>query len=208
MKTRLGVNAIQLPESYRRELSELSADKALVSGIAGRYAIALFDLAEDRGELAEVERDLSAVQSLLDEGSVFTGLVTSPILSRAQQAEALATVANEAELGATTANFLGVLTENRRLKYLGAVIGSFFKLLASKRGEVTAEVISAQPLSEDQIGALRDRLKAAVGSDVTFDTTVDAGLLGGLVVKVGSRMIDSSVKTKLQNLKTSMKGVG
>ncbi len=179
-----------------------------MSGIAGRYAVALFDLAKDQGKLTDVERDLSAVSALLDEGDAFADLVTSPILSRSQQKEALVTVVNEAELGSLVANFLGVLAENRRLKSLAAAIDSFFKLLAVERGEVAAEVISAQPLTDNQIEALRARLKAAVGSDVTFDTTVDEDLLGGLIVKVGSRMIDSSVKTKLQNLKTSMKGVG
>lgn len=186
----------------------MSADKSLVSGIAGRYAVALFDLAEEQGKLADVERDLTAVRALLEEGSVFSDLVASPILGRSQQAEVMATVAKEAELGTLAANFLGVLTENRRLKTLATVIEDFFTLLASARGEVTAEVTSAQKLSDDQVEALRARLKAAVGSDVTFNTVVDPRLLGGLVVKVGSRMIDSSVKTKLQNLKTSMKGVG
>lgn len=187
---------------------QLSADKALVTGIAGRYAVALYDLAEEGGLLEEVEGDLAKVAALLEQSDEFSGLVGSPLLSRAQQAAALETVADHLDLGALTRKFLGVLAANRRLGYLAQAIAGFQKLLAHKRGEVTAEVTSAQPLSEAQNDALKASLKAAVGREVTFDKHVDESLLGGLVIKIGSRMVDSSLKTKLQNLKVSMKEVG
>lgn len=186
----------------------MSADKALVTGIAGRYAVALYDLAQEGGLLEAVEGDLDKVAALLEQSDEFAGLVKSPILSRAQQAAALVTVADQADLGALTRKFLGTLAANRRLAFVAQIIAGFRKLLAHQRGEVTAEVTSAQPLSEAQTEALKTRLKSAVGSDVTFDKQVDESLLGGLIVKIGSRMVDSSLKTKLQNLKVSMKGVG
>lgn len=186
----------------------MSADKALVTGIAGRYAVALYDLAQESGLLEEVEGDLAKVAALLEQSDEFAGLVKSPILSRAQQAAVLETVADELGLGTLTRKFLGTLAANRRLASLAQAITGFQKLLAHQRGEVTAEVTSAQPLSETQTEALKARLKSAVGSEVTFDKHVDESLLGGLIVKIGSRMVDSSLKTKLQNLKVSMKGVG
>lgn len=186
----------------------MSADKALVTGIAGRYAVAIYELAEDGDSLEEVEGDLARIAALLDQSEEFAGLVQNPLLSREQQAAGLETVANETDLSALTRKFLGTLAANRRLDYLAQTIAGFQKLLAHTRGEVTAEVTSAHPLSDDQAEALKSKLKAAVGRDVTFDRHVDEGLLGGLVVKIGSRMVDSSLKTKLQNLKVSMKGVG
>lgn len=179
-----------------------------MSGIEGRYAVALFDLAEERSQLADVERDLVAIRTLLDESEEFAGFVSSPIFNRDQQSAVVVSIAKGAELGELAVNFLNVLVSNRRLRQLSAAVDSFFKLMSHHKGEVTAEVISANPLSDDQVEALREKLKAAVGSDVTLDTRVDDGLLGGLVVKVGSRMVDSSLKTKLQNLRVSMKGVG
>lgn len=187
---------------------ELSADKALVTGIAGRYAVALYDLAEDGGLLEEAEGDLVMVAALIKESEEFSGLVRNPLLSREQQAAALETVADQAGLGALTRKFLGTLAANRRLDCLAQAISGFQKLLAHQRGEVTAEVTSAHPLSDAQTDRLKAKLKAAVGRDVTFDKHVDESLLGGLIVKIGSRMVDSSLKTKLQNLKVSMKGVG
>lgn len=186
----------------------MSADKALVTGIAGRYAVALFDLAEEGGLLEAAESDLAKVAALLEQSDEFSGLVGSPLLSRAQQAAVLETVADQLELSVLTRKFLGVLAANRRLANLAQTIAAFQKLLAHQRGEVTAEVYSAQPLSDAQSEALKASLKAGVGRDVTFDKHVDESLLGGLVVRIGSRMVDSSLKTKLQNLKVSMKGVG
>lgn len=186
----------------------MSANKALVTGIAGRYAVAIYELAEDGGLLEAVEGDLAMIAALLEQSEEFAALVKNPLLSREQQAAGLETVADQAELGALTRKFLGTLAANRRLDHLAQTIAGFQKLLAHMRGEVTAEVISAHPLSDDQTEALKLKLKAAVGRDVTFDKHVDESLLGGLVVKIGSRMVDSSLKTKLQNLKVSMKGVG
>lgn len=186
----------------------MSADKALVTGIAGRYAVAIYDLAEDGGLLEQIEADLAMVAALLEQSEEFAGLVKNPLLSREQQAAGLETVAQEGNLSALTRKFLGTLAANRRLDYLAQTIAGYQKLLAHQRGEVTAQVTSAHPLSDAQTEALELKLKAAVGRDVTFDKHVDESLLGGLVVKIGSRMIDSSLKTKLQNLKVSMKGVG
>lgn len=186
----------------------MSADKALVTGIAGRYAVALYDLAEDGGLLEEAEGDLAKVAALLDQSDEFAGLVKNPLLSRAEQAATLETVADQLDLAVLTRKFLGTLAANRRLACLAQAVAGFQKLLAHQRGEVTAEVISSHPLSDAQTETLKAKLKSAVGSDVTFDKHVDESLLGGLIVKIGSRMVDSSLKTKLQNLKVSMKGVG
>jgi F-type H+-transporting ATPase subunit delta len=185
----------------------LSSNKAIVSGLAGRYAVALFDLGQDEGKLEAIEGDFELLSALLDDGGDFALLVSSLVLGAEAQTRAVKAVAATLELSTEVSNFLGVLATNRRLKNLAACISSFSILLADHRGEVTADVVSAGPLSDDQVEALRGELKAIVGQDVIFETRVDESLLGGLVVKVGSRMIDSSVKAKLENLQISMKGI-
>jgi len=185
----------------------VTSHKAIVSGISGRYAVALFELALEEKALKTVESDLANLKTLLQESADLRELVTSPLFSRDDQSKGVTGVAEAADLSALTVKFLGVLAANRRLDTLSAAIDSFEKLLAHHKGEVNAEVVSAHSLTKTQLAALKKQLKAAVGRDVAIDASVDETLLGGLRVKVGSRMVDSSLKTKLDNLAIAMKGV-
>jgi F-type H+-transporting ATPase subunit delta len=176
--------------------------------MAGRYAIALFDLALEEDKLEEVEDGLNRVDSLLGQSDDFSRVVRSPIFSSDEQARALVAIATHAGITGLTANFLQLLVRNRRLFALRDIIGGFRRLLADHRDEITAEVTSAVPLSEAQADELKATLKAKTGKDVTLNQTVDATILGGLIVKIGSRMVDTSIRTKLNALKYAMKEVG
>lgn len=184
------------------------AKSTIVSGIAGRYASALFDLAQDQSALEPVAADLAAFGRMIDESDDLRRLVRSPVIRRSAQVAALDALMDKAQMNALTKKFVGLVARNRRLFALRDMIRGFSRLLAQHRGEVAGEVVSAHPLSDAQLDALKAQLKAAVGSDVQLEAKVDASLLGGLVVKIGSRMIDSSLRTKLQNLKFAMKGAG
>jgi F-type H+-transporting ATPase subunit delta len=176
--------------------------------MAGRYAIALFDLALDEGRLDEVEGALAQIEAMLAESPDFARLVRSPVFSSEDQARALMAVAAATGVTGLTANFLQLLVRNRRLFALRDIIAGFRRLLADHRGEVTAEVTSAIPLSASQVDELKASLKAKTGKDVTLILTVDPSILGGLIVKIGSRMVDTSIRTKLNALKFAMKEVG
>ena len=176
--------------------------------MAGRYATALFELAVEEKALEQVETDLAAFNDMLNESADLERLVRSPVFSAEDQQRALEAVLKRAEIGALTANFLNLVTHNRRLFAVLDMVRAFRALLARHRGEVTAEVASAAALSEGQMTALSAALKSAVGRDVQIESQVDANLIGGLVVKVGSRMIDNSLRTKLNNLKIAMREVG
>lgn len=176
------------------------------ASLAGRYASALFDLAREKQEIDSVSRSLETVKAALAESPDFRALTTSPLVDRREAAKAIAATAQTLGLDPTTTNFLGVLARNGRLGQIDAVIRTFARLAADHRGETTAEVTSAHPLGDDQIAALKRNLKARVGRDVTIDARLDPSLLGGLVVRLGSRMIDASIKTKLNNLALAMKG--
>ncbi len=177
----------------------------LVSGMAGRYATALFELAESDASLDAVAGDLKRIEALINESADLRRLVESPAFGADDQARAFAAVLERAGIKGLVANFVGLVIRNRRLFALPAMIVGFGRLLADKRGEMSADVTSAHPLSEAQIASLKGALKAATGRDVQINTKIDEGLLGGLVVKVGSRMIDSSLLTKLNSLKIAMK---
>ncbi|MDP1627350.1 MAG: F0F1 ATP synthase subunit delta [Parvibaculum sp.] len=176
-----------------------------VSGVAGRYATALFELAEAQGALDAVAGDLESIVKMLNESSDLTRLVRSPIFSAEEQSRAFGAVLDKAGASGLVKNFVGLVIRNRRLFALPGMIGAYTTLLAQKRGEMTADVLSAHPLQAAQIDSLKAALKAATGRDVRIVTKVDAALLGGLVVTVGSRMIDSSLRTKLNSLKIAMK---
>jgi len=180
----------------------------MTSGVSGRYASALFDLAREQNELDTVDQDLGKFQAMLDQSPDLARLVKSPAFAAEQQERALGAVMDWASIGATTGNFLKVVTRNRRLFAAEDMIKGFRQQLALHRGEMTAEVQSATPLSNEQLAALKATLKASYGKDVRLDAKVDPSLLGGLVVKVGSRMFDSSLRTKLMNLKVVLKGPG
>ena len=184
----------------------VSTDEPMMASMAGRYAAALFEIAKDDKQLGQVESDVKSFQGMLGESEELRRLVRSPVISAEDQAKALAALLAKAGISGTTANFLALITRNRRLFAIGDMLKNFRALLARERGEVSADVASAHPLSADQMNALKDALKAQVGKDVQINTRVDPNLLGGLVVKVGSRMIDSSLRTKLNNLKVAMKG--
>jgi F-type H+-transporting ATPase subunit delta len=176
------------------------------ASLAGRYATALFELARDERQLEAVGTSVAALKQALGESEDLRALTTSPLIGRADALKTVKAVAASMSLDPITANFLGVLAQNRRLTQLPSVI-RFFNLLAARhRGEVTAEVISAHPLDDGQVAALKTRLKTRVGSDVAVDLTVDPAILGGLVVKIGSEMIDGSIRTKLNTLASAMKG--
>jgi F-type H+-transporting ATPase subunit delta len=177
------------------------------ASMAGRYAAALFELAREQGQLSEVEADLKSFQAMLGDSADLRRLVRSPVISAEDQAKALSAIVDKAGISALSANFLRLIARNRRLFAVGDMIRDFRSLLAAQRGEVSADVASAHPLTPDQMTALKDALRVQVGKDVQINTRVDPNLLGGLVVKVGSRMIDSSLRTKLDNLKVAMKGV-
>lgn len=176
------------------------------ASLAGRYATALFDLAREAKSIDAVESSLAKVRAALDESDDFRTLVNSPILSRGDAAKAIAATADAMKLDTTTRNFLGVLAQNRRLSQLPQIIRAYRSLAANHRGETTAEVASAHPLTDDQVAALKKQLRARVGRDVNVDLSVDPSLLGGLVVRLGSQMIDSSIRTRLNTLAHAMKG--
>jgi F-type H+-transporting ATPase subunit delta len=174
----------------------------------GRYATALFELAEAGKAFDEVERDLARFGEMMDTSEDLVRLVRSPVFSADEQERAVAAVLDKADIGGLTGNFIKLVARNRRLFAIRDMIRSYRALLAEHRGEVTAEVTSAETLSDAQLDALKDELKISIGRDVQIETRIDASLLGGLVVKVGSRMVDSSLRTKLQSLKIAMKEVG
>jgi F-type H+-transporting ATPase subunit delta len=182
--------------------------ESIAEGMPGRYATALFELAREGKSLDAVADALARFQSMLDASADLVRLVRSPVFTADEQMRAVTAVLDKAEIGGLAANFIKLVTKNRRLFAVADMISAYRRLLAAHRGEVTAEVASAHALTAAQVKSLKASLKKAVGSDVQLDSSVDATLLGGLVVKVGSRMIDNSLRTKLNNLKIAMKEVG
>jgi F-type H+-transporting ATPase subunit delta len=176
------------------------------ASLSGRYALALFELAGEQKKLEAVGRGLSAVSQALAESAELKALTTSPLVGRDEAARAVAATAEAMQLDTITANFLGVLARNRRLAQLPAVIRAFNILSARHRGELTAEVTSAHSLDDDQVDAIKQNLRTRMGRDITVDLNVDPAILGGLVVKIGSQMIDGSIRTKLNTLAQAMKG--
>ena len=182
------------------------AQSQVALGLSGRYATALFDLAVEAGSLDAVGASLGILKDALAGSDDLRTLVTSPMVSRKGAAAGVAGVAASLGTDSLTTNFLGVLAGNRRLAALPAIIRDFNALAAARRGEITARVTAAHALSADQQAALSAKLKAGLGRDVALDITVDPAILGGLVVRVGSRMIDSSLKTRLDSLGQALKG--
>ena len=176
------------------------------ASLAGRYASALFDLARDQRQIDAVGRSLEALGSALVDSKEFAELVASPLVGREDAGKAFAALAPQLGLDPITTNFLGVLARNGRKGELRKIIRAFRRLAAEHRGETTAEVITARPLNDDQVAALKERLRARAGRDVAIDATVDANILGGIVVKLGSERIDASIRTKLNRLASAMKG--
>jgi len=186
----------------------VSAENTNVSGVAGRYATALFELAEEAGAIDQVSSELTAIGALIDESDDLTRLVRSPVFSSEEQERAMGAILEKAGITGITENFVKLVAQNRRLFALPGMIAGFARLVARHRGEVAAEVISAHELGDAEVDALSAALKESLGKDVQLDRKVDPSLLGGLVVRVGSRMIDTSLRTKLNSLKIAMKEVG
>lgn len=177
-----------------------------VSGLAGRYATALFELARESNTIDTVAASLKTVTAALDEGGDFAALVTNPLIGREAGTKAVTAVAKALGLDSITTNFLGVLAQNRRLAVFRDVVRDYGVLVSAHRGEISARVTAAHALTDDQLGQLKQKLKAGLGLDVAVDLRIDPSILGGLVVQVGSKMIDSSLKTKLDTLSLAMKG--
>jgi F-type H+-transporting ATPase subunit delta len=177
------------------------------SGLAERYAGALYDLADDAKSLDAVAGDLQSMKSMLAESADLRRLVRSPILRREDQEQAIAAIAEKTGAQKLTVNFLRLVARNRRLFALAEMVEAFLAILSSRRGEVRAKVTSAHPLSDDQMAKLEASLRDVAGAKVMVEASVDSSLLGGLVVQLGSRMYDSSLRTKLQRLQHAMKGI-
>lgn len=183
-----------------------SLTNGIEASLGGRYALALFELAESAKGIDGVEQSLTAVREALDRSDDFRALTTSPLIGRGDAVKAVLATADSLGVDATTRSFLGVLAENRRLAALPQIIRAFRQLAARHRGEATAEVTSAHPLTDDQVDELKQQLRLRLGREVAVDLSVDPQLLGGLVVRIGSQMIDSSIRTRLNGLATAMKG--
>ncbi|MEF3046902.1 F0F1 ATP synthase subunit delta [Pseudotabrizicola sp. L79] len=186
----------------------MSEPASISSGIAARYAAAVFDLAKDAGALKSLEADAANLSAALESSAEFKAMITSPVVSREEQGRAIGAIAAKMKLSTLVANTLQLMASKRRLFVLPQMLADLAARIADEKGEMTAEVTSAAALSADQAKKLAATLKARVGKDVKLKTTVDETLIGGLVVKLGSTMIDTSVKARLAALQNAMKEVG
>ncbi len=186
----------------------MASNASGTTGLGARYATALYALADEQKSLDAVAEDLRVLRALIDESADLRRLIRSPVLTRAAQGQAIAALAERAAFQRLVRNILGLLAKNRRLFVLPQVIAAYLTELATRRGEVTAQVTSAQALTEAQRLSLDERLRRAVGGKVAIELRVDPRLLGGLIVKLGSRMVDASLSSKLHRLQLAMKGVG
>ena len=186
----------------------MSESASISTGIAARYATAVFELAKDGKEIARLEQDIDALDAAIADSSDFSGLLHSPVYSRDEQGAAIAAIADKMGLSGTVANTLKLMASKRRLFVVPQLVAALRGLIAEEKGEVTADVRAATALSADQEKNLAATLKKSVGKDVKMNVTVDESLIGGLIVKVGSKMIDTSIRSKLAALQNTMKEVG
>ena len=186
----------------------MSEPVSISSGIAARYAAALFELAKEGKALAALEADVDALAETLDASADLRSVIASPVYSRGEQGSAIAAVAQKIGLSALTANALALMAAKRRLFVLPQLVRALREAIAAEKGEVTAEVVSAKALTKAQADALAAKLKARFGKTVKLQSSVDESLIGGLVVKVGSKMIDTSIRSQLASLQNAMKEVG
>lgn len=186
----------------------MSEPASISLGIAARYAQALFDLSKEDKALKSLEADVGALDAALQDSADLRAMIASPILTREAQAAAIAAIATKMKLSAPVANTLALMAGKRRLFVLPQLVQDLNARIAEEKGEVTAEVTSAAALTAEQAKALAATLKASVGKTVKLKSTVDETLIGGLVVKVGSKMIDTSIRSKLASLQNAMKEVG
>ena len=190
------------------ERVDVSEPASISSGIAARYAAAIFELAKDEGALPALENDVEALAAAYADSADLRELATSPVYSRDDQQKAILSLGPKMGLSPLTVNLLALMAANRRLFTLPQLVADIRARIAAEKGEITAEVTAAAPLSTEQTARLAATLKARAGKDVKLKTTVDESLIGGLVVKLGSSMIDTSVKARLAALQNAMKEVG
>ncbi len=196
------------PGSKAGNILPVADTSQVISGVAERYASSLFELALEAGSLDAVGADLNRFQAMIDSSDDLKRLVLSPVFSAEDQTKAVVALSEKAGLGGLVANFLKVVAGNRRLFAVSGMIASFRQIAARHRGEVSAEVTSAHALTTEQENELKAALKSVTGKDVTIAVSIDPSILGGLIVKVGSRQIDTSLRTKLSTLKLALKEVG
>lgn len=187
---------------------DVSDSASISSGIAERYATAVFEIAKEGGQLSELEANLDDLSAALDESADLRDLLTSPVYTRTQQGDAIGAIAQKMGLIQPLHNVLLLMASKRRLFVLPQMVTRLREMIAEDKGEVTADVVTAKELTPAQASELAETLKAKVGQDVKINTTVDESLIGGLVVKVGSKMIDTSIRSKLLSLQNAMKEVG
>ncbi|QIE45477.1 F0F1 ATP synthase subunit delta [Pseudohalocynthiibacter aestuariivivens] len=187
---------------------DVSEPASISSGIAERYATAIFELSQETKKLSDLEAGVDDLAAAMDDSADLREVISSPVISRDDQGKAIAAVAKKMKLSAALAQGLGVMAEKRRLFVLPQLIAQLRALIADQKGEISADVTSAKALTKTQSDKLAKTLKARVGKDVKINATVDESLIGGLIVKVGSKMIDTSIRSKLSSLQNSMKEVG
>jgi len=183
----------------------VAAEETIVSGMAGRYATALFELAREANAIDAVKADLDRFDALIADSPDLLRLVRSPVFSADEQLQALSAVLQRAGIGGLAEKFLKLVTSNRRLFAVRDMIKGFRELVADHKGQATADVTVAEPLKDDHVAALKSALKAVSGKDVDLNVKIDPAILGGLVVKLGSRMVDTSLRTKLNAIRHAMK---
>lgn len=186
----------------------MSEPASISTGIAARYAAAVFDLAKEGGSIASLEADVDSLDTAVKESADFRTMLASPLFTREEQAAAIAALAAKMNLSALVSNTLALMSQKRRLFVLPQLVAELRDRIAAEKGEITAEVTSAAALTPEQAARLAETLKARAGKDVILKTAVDESLIGGLVVKLGSTMIDTSVRSKLAALQNAMKEVG
>jgi F-type H+-transporting ATPase subunit delta len=192
----------------RAGVKNVAGTEPIISGMAGRYATALFELALESNAVDGVTADLGRFDAMVGESPDLARLVRSPVFGADEQGKALGAVLAKAGIGGLAAKFLMLVTSNRRLFAVSDIIRAYRALVARHSGELTAQVTVAESLSDTHRNAIRDALKSVTGKDVGLDVKVDPAIIGGLVVKLGSRMVDSSLRTKLNSIKQAMKEVG
>jgi len=186
----------------------VAGEAPIVSGMAGRYATALFELALESNAVEAIKTDLETFDRLVADSADLTRLVRSPVFTAEEQLRALSAVLERARIGGLAAKFLKLIASNRRLFAVRDVVKAYRALVAGHKGEVSAEVTVAEPLNNAHLAAITDALKAVTRKNVEVNVRIDPAIIGGLIVKLGSRMVDSSLRTKLNAIKHAMKEVG
>jgi F-type H+-transporting ATPase subunit delta len=199
---------VELVDQKAKTSDDVAGEEPIVSGMGGRYANALFELALEEKALDAVKADLDRFDALIDESPDLGRLVRSPVFGAEEQRKALSAVLDRAGIGGLAGKFLRVIASNRRLFAVREMIRGYRRLVAKQKGEVVADVTVAEKLNDKNLDALKSALNAVTGKDVGLNMKVDPAIIGGLVVKIGSRMVDSSLRTKLNAIRQAMKEAG